>query len=259
VSRILLYVAFAISSVACLSTSPSGYESAPTELFSAEERAQLHEPAEANWRDARKYFWRAQERLNEMLLSLQLTSLDAVVWGDIKLTSRQKDEMARIAAYGVELAEAAVEKEPESAEAHLYLAATTSLRAISTSRFRALVGGLGGDIKKSIRRSLELDRYADAAGALTLEGKFRAVAPWPHRDREMAEKALLEAARNASSVQVYLLLGDTYHLQERFDEAVEAWRYAETHPTPAPTETLDEQLRALARQRLEWVDQGLSE
>jgi hypothetical protein len=254
VSRILLYAAFGLFSVACISTSPSGYEHAPEELFTAEERTQLHEPANADWHDARTFFWRAQERLNEMLLSLDLTSLDAVVWGDIKLTSNQKDEMARIAAYGVELAQAGVEREPESAEAHLYLAATTSLRAISTSRLKALLSGLGGDIKKGIHRSLELDRYVEDAGALTLLGKFRAVAPWPHRDRDEAVESLLEAARNAPSVQAYLLLGDAYHLEERFDEAAEAWRYAEKLPAPAPTPKLDEQLRALARQRLEWVD-----
>ena len=51
-----------------------------------------------------------------------------------------------------------------------------------------------------------------------------------------------------------MLLGDAYHLEERFDEATEAWRYAEKLPAPAPTATLDRQLRALARQRLEWVD-----
>ena len=119
---------------------------------------------------------------------------------------------------------------------------------------KALITGLPGKIKRSLAESLELDRYAEAAGALCLRGKFRAVAPWPSRDREMAEKALLEAVDHAPSCQAYLLLGDLYHLQERFDEAAVAWREALAYPDPAPTPKLDEQLRALARQRLEWVD-----
>lgn len=207
-------------------------------------------PAELYVRAARDAYEEAHAKLNQFLLGHEFTSLDAEVWGPIKLPESERRAIAALGDKGATWAADALRLEPHNAAAHLYRSLNLGMAALGRSKTEALLDGLPMGIQRHYERALALDRRAVAA--LWAKGKFLSFAPWPFRDREEAEKALVRADTLASHPQGKLLLGDLYHLEGREDDAELAWRDVLLLP-PAGSTELDRQIRELARRRLRFL------
>jgi hypothetical protein len=205
---------------------------------------------EASWRAARDAFEEANVRLHDEILRTELTSVDALVWGERKVTEERSGGIVDLAEKGAAWAAEAVRLAPGRAEGHLYLALNLALAAVGKSPGRALLENLGTRIRDAYGRAIAIDPVLEAGGAYRLEGRFLTLAPWPYRDREKALAALQAAEAVVPVRQNQLFLGDLFHLLDRPEEALASWRRAADMPPHPATRIIDDQVREMALRRL---------
>ncbi len=219
--------------------------------FLEPENAEEYEPY---WRAARDCFLEATVVMHDAVLDLELTSLDALVWGEDKLKPATKQRLLELSERGTKWAERAVSAQPDGVEGHAWLALNLAMGVAGRTRTRAFFLGLPRRIRKEYTRALELDRAALSGGVLRLRGKFETLAPWPYRDHASAIQALEESLEVAPVPMSALQLGDVHHLSGNDAEAQAAWERARDMPPHQTTRFLNDRVREMARRRLELVE-----
>jgi hypothetical protein len=161
--------------------------------------------------------------------------------------------VASLCTRGLELAERADRAGGAAADARLLAALHVSLLAWANGPTRALFAGFGprtvGAIDAAVAAAA-VDPGREGAGALRLSGRFRDRAPWPYRDRELAERTLARAVELAPFLANHLFYGDVLARLDRTAGAAAAWRAAIDAPSDPLGRWSADLLRGQARARL---------
>lgn len=177
-------------------------------------------------------------------------TLEEVLDAEDQLPAEVTEALRGLCAEGLTRAETAVALAPEDVAGLQYRALHLSLVAWAEGPSVALFSGHGAAIPEALGLALAADETFEGAAPLRLEGRFRARAPWPYRDRKRAREALERAVELAPVPVNHLFLGDLLQVIGETEAARESWRavlISEPDEVSAGTAPLH---RALAQRRL---------
>ncbi|MEE8468254.1 MAG: hypothetical protein V3T22_07350 [Planctomycetota bacterium] len=177
-------------------------------------------------------------------------TLEEVLDAEDQLPTEVTEAVRGLCAEGLARAKAAVALAPEDVAGHQYRALHLSLVAWAEGPSAALFSGHAAAIPKAMALAVSADEGFEGAAPLRLEGRFRARAPWPYRDRTRARESLERAVELAPVPVNHLFLGDLLQVLGETEASRESWRavlISEPDEVSAGVAPLH---RALARRRL---------
>jgi len=154
------------------------------------------------------------------------STLADVLTAEDEVARDVRAEVAALCAEGLDLAERALELEPESCRALLERGLHLSLLAWAEGAARALLAGRGPRVKNAIDRVQERCAEHEGGAPLRLAGRFRTQAPWPYRDTALAVRSLTRAVALEPNALNLLFLGDALYAAGDLEEASAAWSRA---------------------------------
>ena len=193
---------------------------------------------------------RLQQATNDWLDAHPEATRAEVLAADDQLDDEVRTGILSLCTAGLELADAARAAHPDDAAAALHAGLHLSLVAWANGPARSLFAGYGPKLVVAIEAAVRLDRAQDGGAPLRLQGRFRARAPWPYGDLELARRSLEEAVALRSVPVNHLFLGDVLCAVGDLAAAREQWQFARTSPADAATRWSADLLRRQAERRL---------
>lgn len=191
------------------------------------------------------------QRASLALLAGDEKDPETLIRVDDRVGDPARTEILSLCQSGLDAAERAIAQAPDSVGAHLHKGLHLSLVAWANGPARSAFAGYGSRLVDAIARAVALDPTFDHASPLRLQGRFRSQAPWPYKDREVARAALERAVELSPVVVNHLFLGDACWLDNDQGGARLHWLAATRAAGTEATKASDDQLRELARRRIE--------
>ena len=134
--------------------------------------------------------------------------------------ARPKDERARRAQDGYDLAQRAIAVKPNDVAGHYWAALAIGNWADQVGVLRALAGGVESKFKRPLERATALDVTYDHGNIPVVWGAYYLELPWPKRDRAKAAAELRKALTiNPAHLRARLYLARIAADENRSDEA----------------------------------------